>query len=238
VADKSQALILDALTRAAAEPGGLPLLGKTGLFAASAAAKQAAEHTKTEGLVRVVRTEAKGKTSHEICVLTEKGLELLLAQANPRLVLETLVSSLDARARQLEGVLASARATQEHLQALKAHAEKVLDKLLEPRPAVAPAAAKNGKHEADLAEPLLAYLRERHGGGALDDCPLPELYAHLQKIQPSLTLGQFHDLLRRLHASRALYLHPWTGPLYELPEPASALLAGHEVAFYASLSSC
>ena len=30
-----------------------------------------------------------------------------------------------------------------------------------------------------------------------------------------------------------VYLHPWTGPLYALPEPAFALLVGHEVAYYA-----
>jgi len=27
---------------------------------------------------------------------------------------------------------------------------------------------------------------------------------------------------------------PWTGPLYDLPEPHFALLVGHEVAYYAS----
>jgi hypothetical protein len=41
--------------------------------------------------------------------------------------------------------------------------------------------------------------------------------------------------LRSLHDRERIYLHPWTGPLYALPEPAFALLIGHEVAYYASL---
>ena len=48
------------------------------------------------------------------------------------------------------------------------------------------------------------------------------------------TLGGFHDALRRLHRSGRVYLHPWTGPLYSLPDPSYALLVGHEVAYYAS----
>ena len=42
------------------------------------------------------------------------------------------------------------------------------------------------------------------------------------------------DGLRKLHQQEQIYLHPWTGPLYDLPEPALALLVGHEVAYYAS----
>jgi hypothetical protein len=49
-----------------------------------------------------------------------------------------------------------------------------------------------------------------------------------------VTIGQFHDGLRRLHDGATIYLHPWTGPLYELPEPRFALLVGHEIAYYAS----
>ena len=40
--------------------------------------------------------------------------------------------------------------------------------------------------------------------------------------------------LRRLHAEERIYLHPWTGPLCELPQPPLALLVGHEIAYYAS----
>jgi len=35
-----------------------------------------------------------------------------------------------------------------------------------------------------------------------------------------------------LREAGRLRLAPWTGPLYELPEPALALLIGHEVLYY------
>ena len=75
-------------------------------------------------------------------------------------------------------------------------------------------------------------------GHAMTDCPLPELYRHLKNNHPGLTLGQFHDLVRGLYADRKIYLHPWTGPLYErCPNRPGALLAGHEVVYYASLGT-
>lgn len=71
--------------------------------------------------------------------------------------------------------------------------------------------------------------------GSLGDCPLPELFRRLQVHDADLTIGVFHDRLRLLHQGGKIYLHPWTGPLYEMPEPAYALLVGHEIAYYASL---
>src|SRR5213596_1464453 len=71
LADKTTSLILDALSRAVADPAGVPLHGKTasGLFTTTAAAKQAAQRCKDEGFLRIVRTETKGKTLHEICAI-------------------------------------------------------------------------------------------------------------------------------------------------------------------------
>jgi hypothetical protein len=84
-----------------------------------------------------------------------------------------------------------------------------------------------------VADAILQALAEwsRQGGA---DCPLPELFRAVSQRRP-LSIGLFHDALRSLQARQALALHPWTGPLYTLPEPAYALLAGHGVAYYASL---
>ena len=82
---------------------------------------------------------------------------------------------------------------------------------------------------------VLTYLARRQASGSLEDCPLPELYQLARGESAKLSLGQFHDGLRRLRESQRIYLHPWTGPLYEIPEPAVALLVGHEIAYYASL---
>jgi hypothetical protein len=69
---------------------------------------------------------------------------------------------------------------------------------------------------------------------ASNDCPLPNLFrAVSQSI--AMTVGAFHDALRQLFEDHQIYLHPWTAPLYTLPEPKFALMVGHEVAFYASV---
>src|SRR5581483_804885 len=99
MADKSTQLIVDALSRAAGDPAGLPLFGsKTspGLFTATTAAcKEAAERCKADQFVQVVRTETRGKTAQEVCALTEKGLAFLLGQCSPRQVLEELVRGIE-----------------------------------------------------------------------------------------------------------------------------------------------
>jgi hypothetical protein len=69
---------------------------------------------------------------------------------------------------------------------------------------------------------------------AVEDCPLPELYRQTELVEPGVSIGEFHDALRRLHLAHRLHLHPWTGPLYGMPEPSFALLIGHEIAYYAS----
>jgi len=82
---------------------------------------------------------------------------------------------------------------------------------------------------------VLQSLTEWHGPNTAEDCPLPELFRRVREALPALTLGQFQDTLRSLQEQERIYLHPWTGPLYAMPEPACALLSGHEVAYYASL---
>src|SRR5262249_33124123 len=70
MAEKCAALMVEALQRAMAEPAGLPLLGgkrQGGLFAASAAGKEAAKLCKEQGFVHVLRSETRGKTAREIC---------------------------------------------------------------------------------------------------------------------------------------------------------------------------
>src|SRR5438132_864740 len=113
MADKSMLLILDGLQRAAAEPAGVPLLGgrQRGLFADNAGGKNAAQLCKDQGFIRVLRSESKGKSLHEICTLTEKGLAHLLAQFSPKKVLEGLVQAIEARQAQMGDLLECARQT-------------------------------------------------------------------------------------------------------------------------------
>ena len=129
MADKSTQMILDALSRAVADPAGVPLHGgkaAPGLFAGNAPGKQAAQRCKDEGYLRVVRTETRGKAVQEICALTDKGLAYLLGQVSPRQVLEDFVRALEARQAQVGELVAIARQIQAGLDALKSTAETVL----------------------------------------------------------------------------------------------------------------
>ncbi len=226
MADKSTQLLLDALSRAAAEPTGLPLYGSKGspgLFVATSAARFAAQRCLDEALVRVLRREPRGKSEQDICAITDKGLQYLLTQASPRQVLEDLVRAVEARQAQLGELVHAARQAQVSLDGLRDVVRRVL------------AQPEQAADADDWLPAALAHLDRWHAAGTSEDCPLPELYRELCQGRPALTVGQFHDGLRRLHAQGQIYLHPWTGPLCDLPQPTLALLVGHVIAFYASL---
>jgi DNA-binding PadR family transcriptional regulator len=231
--EKAAPLVLEALSRAVADPGGLPLYTAKqapGLFAASAASRLAAQRCKDDGLLHVVRTETKGKTAQEICAITEKGLAYLLSQSSPRPVLEGFLRAIETRGAEFQQLHQTAQQLQASLDALRAVAEKLSEHLQ--KPSANSHAGTNGA-EVWLID-VLSFLTERQRGGAIEDCPLPDLYRKAQESSPSLTIGRFHDGLRKLHQQEQIYLHPWTGPLYDVPDPALALLVGHEIAYYAS----
>src|SRR5690242_1907054 len=87
VADRSSQLVLQALSRAAAEADAVPLFAgrsSPGLFPATPAGKQAAQRCRDEGLLR----EAGARGATPLCALTDKGRDFLLGQLSPRQVLE------------------------------------------------------------------------------------------------------------------------------------------------------
>ena len=232
MSDTTSTPILEALQRALTEPEGLPLLtGKSGpgLFAPGAAGKSAAQQARAAGWVDVRRAETKGKAVVEFFALTEKGLTHLLEQTSPRPVLEALTTAIQNCERRVETWIAEVEKNRGCLDGLKRSAEAVLAHLKQPE-ATLPPWARNG-HALDPQSRILDLLRSWHDQGKIGDYPLPDLYEQLRK----LTLGQFHDALRGLHEQRRIYLHPWTGPLHELPKPPYSLLVGHEIAYYASL---
>jgi hypothetical protein len=240
MADKSSTLILEALKKALAEPAGLPLHGTkklAGLFTASTSAKYAAQHCLEEGYLRVLHRESKGKTVQEVCSLTEKGLTYVLSQVSPKQVLEELVHTLQDRQTLVAELVTVARQWQTGLDALQAAVEKVLQQIQSGAGAVPPAAlnpAPSLNGSQTLTADLLACLSQWQASEAPGDCALPELYRRVLPTAHSLTIGHYHDKLRYLHEQEKIYLHPWTGPLYDIPEPAYALLVGHEIAYYAS----
>jgi hypothetical protein len=234
-----------------------------GLFPATAPGKQAAQRCRDEGYLALVPEEPpatgagasdtatatltrKKNATQTLCLITDKGLSYLLGQVSPREVLEEFVRALQARGAEWGELNVLARRLLQSTESLKAHVEKVLGQF--PR-SEGPGAAGSLKAlfrdflsdslppaPARGLEPLLLEeLGRWQGTGSCEDCPLPDLYRKAKAQSSAATLGQFHDALRRLHDDGKIYLHPWTGPLYDLPEPPYALLVGHEVAYYASL---
>lgn len=222
MADRPSQLVLAALTRAAADPPGTPLFAsKTGpgLFPANAAGKLAAQRACDEGYLEP-DPAAPGN-----CRITAPGLDFLLGQVSPRQVLEDFVRVLEARHEQAQQLLVTARKMLSGIEALASTLLPVLDR------------ASGGMNASfrQFHDPALPIVEALTRWGGPDDCPLPELFRLVGECVPGLTLGAFHDALRRLHQQGRVYLHPWTGPLYQLPQPTCALLVGHEVNYYASV---
>ncbi len=267
MADKSTPLVLAALGRAATGAGLPLHGGKSapGLFPTTAAGKQAAQRCREEGLLVEVPVEpgatpgangattlTRSRTAAPLFAITDKGLSYLLSQVSPRQAFEHFLEALQHRQAQLDELCTLARQTLAGTETLRTSVEKTLALL--PTPGAAsnghlkalfssfladtarPAAAPSPK-EKDLEAYVLQELGRWQHADSTEDCPLPHLYRHAAAQQPGLTIGRFHDLLRRLYESSQIYLHPWTGPLYQLPEPPYALLVGHEIAYYASLRS-
>jgi hypothetical protein len=236
--------------------------GQPGLFPQTAAARLAAQKCKDEGWLEEVSDAA--KPPRELVRITARGREYLVQQSNPRELIDDFVRVLEARHDQASQLLASAANICQMLTGLRQAVEalrQLHQPATVPASAVAaatppatptqtalptPASAANGVaaigHAAQttsdpvawLADELAEELARRQDDDARGDCPLSQLYRWAQTRNADLSIGTFHDALRLLHERQRIYLHPWTGPLYDLPEPHFALLVGHEVAYYAS----
>ncbi len=129
MADKLTQQIIDALTRVAAEPVGLPLYGSkadAGLFPNTAGAKPAAQKCLADELVAPVASDARTRAPRERFTLTEKGWEFLLAAVNPKQVLEDFVRVLEARQGEVGELLDTARRMADSLQGLRDAVARVL----------------------------------------------------------------------------------------------------------------
>ncbi|MFO0965995.1 MAG: hypothetical protein U0793_10485 [Gemmataceae bacterium] len=227
--EPSNELLTEGLTRLKTSLDGLPLLvakNAPGAFPASAAGKQAARHCQERGLVRVLRRAPLGRRSVELHTISPAGDDWLLKHATPRLALEALATALS---RSCDDIATSLRRAQERQDQLTALRDWIETLLTHEQNAPAPDAPLPGEIDVLIA------LEDWHRANPLEDCPLPELHRQIALRLPGLSIGAFHDACRRLLERGRIYVHPWTGPLYELPEPGLAFLAGHEIAYYASL---
>ncbi len=248
MADKPTQLLLDALAAAAADPAGLPLFkakGEPGLFPATAAGKPVAQKALADGLLALVPATGL-RPGRETAGITPRGLDALAAHASPKQVLEDFVRAVERREADVRSLATETGRLADAFAGLKATLAAILPRVTADRPGV------NGRHPqesagmpatvtapprggVDLVGPILARLSDWAASAAAgQDCPLPDLFRSLSTLADPPTIGTFHDCLRALADAHRVYLHPWTGPLYTLPEPEYALLSGHNVAYYAS----
>jgi hypothetical protein len=210
----------------------------SGLFPGTATGKQAAQRCCDEGLLQEVTATAGGRTgTSSICTITDRGLDYLLGQVSPRQVLEDFVRVLETREAQVAQLVTAARSIQHSIESLRSKLLPVLDRVSHSGNGAINALFCNF-HEATPSTELASKVLEVLGGwpgGSAEDCPLPELFRLVAPGAKGCTIGTFHDCLRQLQDAGRIYLHPWTGPLYDIPEPPCALLIGHEIAYYASL---
>ncbi len=243
--DRVTEVLAAALKRALDDPAAEYRLYKSGkldgLFPGrGGVAARAAELALAEGLLETARTEVKGKTVIEWVRLTPRGVEFLHNRESPAQALHELCDALRANRRAVPVWLADMRATlqalderlaadaqmwQQRLDALTRRVEEALRRLDAAGPP--PEVARAYPWAADA----LAYLDRRRGSGAGGDCPLPELFGALAREHEGLSVGAFHEGLRRLREARALRLASADGA--PLARPEFALLDGGSVLYYA-----
>lgn len=104
------------------------------------------------------------------------------------------------------------------------------EKLTPPwRPGAAPVRA-NGWLDQTVKQ-IEQFTRQRPS----ESYPLPQLYREV--VEPlGVSLGEFHDGLRRLSREGRIRLIEWTQPLRTMPDERFALIAGGEIRYYVRIT--
>ena len=249
MADNIEKILIEALKQALEGPGEQRLYrsGKLpGLFTGRSGTNgEAAAQALRDGLLEVIRTEARGKTAIEWVRPTPRGVTFLHDRESPVRVLQELVRVLRTNQAGIPGWLAEIqrqldalgeRLVEEtrrwtgRLEALAGRVEEALRRVNAAGPQLSDGMAANVPWGLDA----LTYLFRRQAGGAAADCSLPELFMAVSEQHPALAVKEFHDGLRRLHDRGALRLVAFERPAGELPEPEFALVDGASVYYYVS----
>jgi hypothetical protein len=246
IMDKLTEILIAALKQAMAQPGEQRLFrsGKLpGVFASrTSASADASAQSLREGLLEVVRTETKGKTTIEWVRATPKGVDFLHQHESPVRAMNELRAALQLTQEGIPGWVVEIR---QHLQVLATRLTEEVQAVTHRLEALSQRVAEGLKRADGLvpalpdgtaaavpwAQEALDYLERRRAGGVLNQCPLPELFTALREKQAELTVKDFHGGLRRLHDRGVLRLLPFEGGA-ELPEPEYALLDGAAVYYY------
>lgn len=207
------ARVREGLTRAALHPEGFPTQSTRttmGLFPAGKEGREAAEQCTSAGWIAV---DLESFTAR----LTPSGWSRLVSDPRLDLVMGELLRQIDSWRDQDRLLLQRIRDKSASLDQLR----EVICQL-------------TGRVENSIDSAVLGHLKLLSSAKGMD-VPLATLFASVRVEHSGTSLGNFHDSLRSLRAMGRLHLHAWTGPLHEMPHPETALMAGHDIAYYASL---
>jgi hypothetical protein len=221
LSERHSELLLDAL-KAAIEAGGEQRLFRSGKLKGlfpykSGTCAETALHAIQHGFLEKSRSETKGKIVTEWVKATPRAIAFVHEQDSPKSVLKELKGVLDTTRAGVPNWMAEARSELALLsRRFEEKANGVLSRLNELAGRVESALRRAEAKAPSVAEPVarvvpwaldaLEYLDQRETGGALSDCPLPELFHAVRVRFPDLPLGAFHDGLCRLHDVRAVRL--------------------------------
>jgi hypothetical protein len=225
--DKINEILVEAL-RQAAQAGGEQRLYRSGklpgLFGGRTSLNaEIASQAIRDGLLEIVRTETKGKTTTEWVKVTAQGIEFLLAHESPVKAIEELKEILQVNQEGIPSWLAELRQSLEALtqklndevQALSRRLETLTVRVSEALRRVekmGPALPEGAAGALPWGHDAVNYLERRRDGGLGEKCPLSELFAALKVKDASLTIKDFHLGLRRLYDRGVLRLLPFEGP--------------------------
>lgn len=212
MATAKESRIREGLTKAALHPEGFPLQSQrtnNGLFSSSKDGREAQQTCINAGWIEI-------SPDNSVARLTTSGWNHLASDPRLDLVFCELLRQIDSWRDQDRLLLQRVR---EHLSRLD-HLRETVSLLTQYR---------NSPTELPIENHLLVLSRP----GV--DVPLPVLFESILKECPNTTVGHFHDSLRFLKKTGRVHLHAWTGPLHDIPCPETALMAGHDIAYYASL---
>lgn len=247
--DRVTETLIEALKRGLARPGEHRLFrsGKLdGLFPGRGGANaEAATRAVRDGLLDVVRTETKGKTTIDWVRVTPRAVGFLHEHESPVRALHDLrrelqatkdgVPAWQAEMRRALGELGD-RLSQDagrllsRVEALGGRVEEALGRLALLGPNL-----PDGLAEAvPWARDALDYLEKRASASVPGPCPLPELFIALAASHPALSVTAFHDGLRRLGERRAVTLLPNDAANGAIDQPEYALLDGGRLLYYAT----
>jgi hypothetical protein len=232
-----------------------------GVFSgATAATKAAAQICLDKGWLEVTgQLAGKGKTAKPLYRLTAAGFQAVLARGNPAEILKKLDACLDRLARdtatlpnmiqekfaevtnQVAALHQSLQSTSNELRMALIQTEtrlkppdlETLQRLFAGNSYVPPS---SGISAQDWSEDVIRLAGEQKKRDPFQRLTLPQVFDHLRGKFPGLTLGQFHDGLRRLQDERRIRLGPFTQALATLDDPRNALFLDREVKYYVELA--